>query len=491
MQQYEEDEITIDLRELLQEVKRNIPIVRKVTLGCIAAAALYLLVVPPTFESTAILRIQDKSGSKMGGMAAMLMGGGGAKGLPATYEEMLKGRSVVEPLIKEMEEADSDGKYPRYETYIEGKRIVTEPVKGSELLSVTYTAKTAEDAQKGAKILLNNFMNHINHLSRDHEHAVRVFLEERLTEAKKELTKAEDDINNYQKEHKIITPDASVAVVSEKLILSDKAKAENKLRQAEGQALAAASDKFLKGNAARIADSTAIKAYNNKLAELEAERIKLASRYTEKHPSMIKINQDIAELQAKLDEAIAAVADGKTAANNDTYTAVLAGKFKGESEATVAQSNLDAIKRLEEEYKGDIEKLTDEQRKFLELKRHAAVAGEVYKMLSQRLEQAKIDEVAAVQDVQIVENPNLPEKRSKPKRALTLILATLLGIIASSGYVVGKFLMNPKVRNNDDIATNFGLPVLGEIPSVESLQEAAEVAPLNTRQKLWRLLWKK
>lgn len=490
MQQYEEDEITIDLRELLQEVKRNIPIVRKVTLGCIAAAALYLLVVPPTFESTAVLRIQDKSGSKMGGMAAMMLGGG-AKGLPATYEEMLKGRSVVEALIKEMEEPDKEGKYPSYESYIKGKRIVTEPVKGSELLSVTYTAETAEDAQKGAQFLLNTFMNRLNTLSRDHEHDVKVFLEERVAQAKKDLTKAEDDINNYQKEHKIITPDASVSLLAGRLVAADKAKAENQLRQAEAQARVAASEGFMKNNATRIADNTAIKAYNNQLANLEAERVKLATRYTEKHPSMIKINKDIADLQIKLDEAIAAVANGKASADNGVYEVVLGEKFKGEAAAAISKSNLDAINKLEAENKENIERLTDEQRKFLELKRHATLANEVYGLLAKRLEQAKIDEVAAVQDVQIVENPNLPERRSKPKRAMTLIMATLLGIIASSGYVVGKFLMNPKVRNNDDVATNFGLPVLGEIPSVESLQEAAEVAPLNTRQKLWRLLWKK
>ena len=41
-----------------------------------------------------------------------------SKQLMSTYAEILKSRSVIVPVIEQTEEADSDGKYMRYEDYI-------------------------------------------------------------------------------------------------------------------------------------------------------------------------------------------------------------------------------------------------------------------------------------------------------------------------------------------------------------------------------------
>lgn len=59
----------------------------------------------------------------------------------------LKSRSVIVPVIEQTEEADSDGKYMRYEDYIKN-RIVTNPFKDTEILKVTVNANTPEGPRK-------------------------------------------------------------------------------------------------------------------------------------------------------------------------------------------------------------------------------------------------------------------------------------------------------------------------------------------------------
>ena len=112
-------------------------------------------------------------------------------------------------------------------------------------------------------------------------------------------------------------------------------------------------------------------------------------------------------------------------------------------------------------------------------------------MLAKRLEEAKVAEVAVSTEVQVVDAPTLPEKPVKPKKALTLVLAFLLGLFGSSGYVIARELMNRTIKTSDDVSTYLGLPVLGQVPSSESLSEAQETENLSTWQKIWRAVWKK
>ena len=147
----EEQEITIDLRDLWNVLKKNTATIRKVTIGCVAAAVVYLIVVPPTYESTALLRVKQPKGLGSSILEALPTGNPMAsKQLMSTYAEILKSRSVVVPVIEATEEG-KDGKYPEYEAYLKS-RIATAPFKDTEIMKVTFKANTAEDAQKGNKL---------------------------------------------------------------------------------------------------------------------------------------------------------------------------------------------------------------------------------------------------------------------------------------------------------------------------------------------------
>lgn len=488
----EEDELTIDLRDVWHTITKNVKFIRNVTAGCIVLAGIYLVVVPPTYESVAMLRVKQPQGLGTSLLESMPMGNTMAsKQLMSTYAEILKSRSVVVPVIEAMEKPNKEGKYPDYEGYIKGGRIVTNPFKDTEIMTVTYTAETPEDAQKGNQLLVDGFLKRLTGITRDQQRATRTFLEARVGDAKKDLDKNEDALNKFQKEHKILAPDAEVKMAADKLALADKLKAENRVALASGNARAGAANSALTGQAKRMADNSVIKSYNEKLAALESQRISYATKYTQKHPAMIKINQDIAEMEQKLNQAIANVANGSAASDNPAYNGVLAEKFKGEAEASIAQSNLAALDKVEKDYKEDIEKLSDNQRVYLGLMRDRNVAQEIYVMLAKRLEEAKVAEVSVASEVQVVDSPTFPEKRSKPKRGLTLIIAALLGMLGSAGIVVAKSLMNMTVKTTDDVERYLGLPVLGQIPSMESLDEAKEVADMSAAKKLWRALWKK
>lgn len=72
------------------------------------------------------------------------------------------------------------------------------------------------------------------------------------------------------------------------------------------------------------------------------------------------------------------------------------------------------------------------------------VAQNIYAMLAQRLEEAKLAEVMASNGVQIIDTPKLPGEPVKPRKMMTIVFALLLGLMVGSGYVLASELFNRK-----------------------------------------------
>ena len=116
-------------------------------------------------------------------------------------------------------------------------------------------------------------------------------------------------------------------------------------------------------------------------------------------------------------------------------------------------------------------------------------------MLTRKLEETKMTEFQAPNNVQVVDEPTLPEGFSSPRLKLGLLLAILFGLLGSSGYVVYKELMYKTVRGVEIIKHVLELPVLGIVPDENVVALEIEVAQQPKEptwyDKLKEFIWKK
>ena len=489
---FNEEEITIDLREIGAILKRNAANIARVTGVCIVAAGVYLAVATPVYESQALLRVKQPKGIGTSLLEAMPMGNAMANTqLMNTYAEILKSRSVIVPVIEKTEESNKEGKFPAYEGYIKGK-VATAPFKDTEIMQLTVRANTAEKAQKANSLIVEGFLNRLTELSRDQQKATRGFIEERTATAKKELKDAEDKLTEYKKANDIIAPDDAVKLATEKMGMVDKLNAENRVALATANARLASANAQLNGEAASIADNKSIQLYNSQLAQLEGERISYLDKYTAQHPKVKQVEQEIAKLKQKINSEINKVASLQAPSDNPVHQQLLAAKFQSEAEASVAQSNLAKLHQIDNDNKEDIRNLSDKEQEFVSLMRDVTVANEIYVMLAKRLEEAKVAEASVATEVQVVDTATLPTAPVAPKKAMTLLLAALLGILASSGFVVVRELLNRTIKNSDDVANYLDLPVLGSVPDINDLRKDMEKNDKGPGllTKIWRKVWK-
>lgn len=489
----EEREITIDLLEVVNIVKRHSRQIIKVTVGCLVFACLYLMLAKPVYESEALLQIKAQHG-----LASSLLNGPEGMNVAliqqrmSTFAQVLTSRGVVRPVM-EQEAKETGGKELAYESYV--KRITVSPVKSTEILQIKVSGKSAEEARKTNQRLLESFLQKITVLGNTEETKTRKFLEQRLVLAKENLEKAETELEKFKTEHKLTSPSDSANTSMGRIKSRENELVSNQVALETAQAKLTAVDAQLANAGAASADNQTVKQYNEQLAKLEQTRITYLEKYTEKHPRMIDLNAQIAGLKQKVAEETARVANLQAPSDNKVHQELVARKFASQTEVAVAQQKAESLRNALAKDNEDLNKYTALQKEYDRLWREVSVAKDIHAMLSKRLEEAKIAEVMQQNNVQIVNEPTLPEKPAKPKKLQVLALAALLGLLFSSGYYVVQGLIHPVIRHEKDVENHLGLVVLGCIPDAavfaNRTELQAEEAKSGLIDKMKGFLWKK
>ncbi len=470
-QTIENEEDTVDLLEIWNTVVDHKLLIAKCTVITTLLAGAYLLVATPTYESVALLRVKQSQSLGDSILSSLPTGTTTAtQQLMNTDSQILKSREVVIPVIEKTQKPDKDGVYPDYDAFVKS-HITTTPVKDADIMQVAVTASTAEEAQQMNQLLLKGFLNRLTDLSQSEKKTIRQFIEKRVVSARRELTDAENKLQAYQSEHKIYSPTDQMKGLTDKISMIDKAKAENQLDLEQAQSTLASTNNQLNSAGVSIATSPTIDKYKTQLADLEAQKASYADKYTDEHPTMQALDQQIKTVQASLNTEIGNIVAQQAPSSSPVQQGLLADKYKSEAMVAVAQSKAAALAKLDADTNKIIEQFPEQEKGYIQLQRDQDVAQEIYIMLAKRLEEAKVAEVMVPTEVQVVDNPTLPDKPIAPRKGLTLIIGFLLGLLGSTAYVIANSLLNRKIKTADDVEKYLGLPVLGVVPLVKDKEE--------------------
>ncbi|HEO64142.1 MAG TPA: hypothetical protein ENN78_02615 [Candidatus Omnitrophica bacterium] len=149
-----------------------------------------------------------------------------------------------------------------------------------------------------------------------------------------------------------------------------------------------------------------------KLTELEFERIALIQKYTPSHPRIIRIEKQIEDL------------------------------------------------------KSQIENFSGQELVYARLKREAEVNSKLYEMLKTKLEEARITEAQKVGDVSIVDPAGLPVSPIGPNKLATVFFGGLAGIILGLMLAFVIESTDTSIGTIEDVESIAKLPVLGVVPPV-------------------------
>ena len=216
-------EESIDLGKLMQIMYDRRKTVGTIVGGCTALALIVSFALPKTYESTTLVQTRS-AGKDMGGAAAMAaaMGiGGGAASPTLNYIELMKSRTVLDPIIDQLEWED-EKKKPTAKDFAK-KSLKIENTKQTNLITVTATGKTPEEAQMISQGVVDNFLAMQTDKGQQTQSTLVQFLNDRITEAKKDAEDARTKFAEYQQNHKVYSPDEQVKAAVAKMNAFDEA----------------------------------------------------------------------------------------------------------------------------------------------------------------------------------------------------------------------------------------------------------------------------
>ncbi|KOX63231.1 tyrosine protein kinase [Pseudomonas psychrophila] len=127
-----------------------------------------------------------------------------------------------------------------------------------------------------------------------------------------------------------------------------------------------------------------------------------------------------------------------------------------------------------------VEGLPSTQQELLSLTRDLKVSTEIYTQLLNKSQELDVMRAGAVGNVRLIDTADVDLRFPvKPKKALIVLIATLLGAFLAIAYVLFRKALNRGVQNPDDIE-KLGLPVYASIP-FSSLQKVEDDKSTNGR----------
>jgi len=438
----ERNEDTIDLSRLFRVMGQHKPVVFSIVGICTIVALVISLLLPKQYASTTLVQVRG-DGNAGATMALAALGAGRLNAPTMSYIELMKTRTVIEPVIDflEFEEDERPTAEKFAKTYLE----ITNP-KESNLIEVKATWEDPETAQQISKAVVDNFLQMQTDMNQQTQSLLLKFLEKRIVESKEASEVAEEKLLIFSKEHKIYSPDDQVKYVVTQMIAYDKAMADFEVSIQSGQASldasnAALEDQKMNSRIYNISDNEVIQGLRSQIVAKQLELVGLRQNYTEKHPSLQKALGELHQLENSLHSEVVATVDSNAVTLNPAQAEILKKQVLAAVDLSVTKASKKAVEAEWSKKEKELGKLPDEVLEYARLQRNVSIQNEVYLNLVKQSEQSKIKAAMESMDVQIVDPANLPryDKPVAPRKKLITLVGFLIGCGIALGYGISLY----------------------------------------------------
>lgn len=438
----ERNEGSIDLSRLFQIMGDHKVALFGIIGICTLVALVIAFVLPKHYESTTL--VQTRTAAKIdatgagAAMALLGVGGGGVSSPTTNYIELMKSRTVLDPIIDSLD--FEEGKKPDAKSFAKGYLDIKN-VKGTNLIEVSARSTKPEEAQAISKAVVDNFLLMQTNMNQETQSLLMKFLDDRISGTKSEAEKAEEKLAQFSREHKVYSPDDQAKAAIEQMAAFDKAIGEVEVAARSAQAsLDAANEKLGEQKSAsrayNISDNTTVQKIRDQIVAKRLEIVGLEQNYTDLHPSVQRAQKELEQLQNSLDAEVRATVESNATTLNPTQSQLLSNRALAAVNLAVATASESALKKQQAKKEEEFGAFPDDVMEYMRLSRDSKVKNEVYLNLVKQYEQNKIQAAMESMDIQIIDPANLPDEDRPvaPRKKLITVIGFAIGVLFAMGY---------------------------------------------------------
>lgn len=429
-------------------------------MAMMAALALTLLT-PRTYTATTELIVDGKGQDPVSGqlLPTRLL-----SGYIATQGDIIRSRNVANKVIDLLQLAEPD-KAPADATrefrrlnnnatpnrqgllsYLsEGLTVM--PKRDSSVLSIAFTARDPALAAQLADAFAQAYIQTNLELRIEPAKQITTWYDQQLAALRETLIDKQNALSAYQEEHNILASSDRLDLENAKL-----AELSSMLIAAQGERLTSQSrsnqvDETTTGALpSQVMDNPQVQKLSSDLALAQARLIEQATQVGENHPQYRQTQGEVDGLKRQLHNTIKLVS----------------GSLR--SSVELSQTREQQLEAELAAQKERVLQISRNRNQLTLLKQEADNAQASYDAALARASQTQLESRVALTDVAILNTAAIPTQPTAPKPTMTLLLATLTGLLLGAALALCWEWLDRRIRSGDDLEQDLGLAVLAYIP---------------------------
>ncbi|KYF66103.1 GumC family protein [Sorangium cellulosum] len=342
------------------------------------------------------------------------------------------------------------------------ERLAVEPVKDSRLAIIRFNDADRERAQRILSMLMDVYIEQNLDDALTSTNSAVDWLRTQLDKLKTDLESSETSLHEYKKSNNILDIDFE----DKTNLLREEMKQINDALTAvrtKREEFAARSHELAKVDpnnpldlpASELIQSPVLQTLRARHEECVRERDALiGSGKGENHPD---VRAAIERVAANRNSLIAEIKNVQGAVNRDLaivrrQETGLAGLLEG------AKKQAFELNSLKIEYD--------------RLRRTKENTEKLYQIVLERTKESDLQRMMRVNNIRVLDRPNLPLEAIRPRVALNIAIGILAGLLLGIGAALARAMLDRTMRTPDEVERELGLPFLGLLPEFDRKDRA-------------------
>ena len=378
-----------------------------------------------------------------------------------------------------------DEKVDRMRKDIEIELVKAEDRKLSSF-DIYYSSDSPQLAQQTTSELADLFIRENLEARQEQSESTTKFLEDQLEEARKSLTEQDARVREFKDKHPGELPSQLQTNLSIMGSLQSQLQSEqDALSRAQQQetyieSLLAQYRSLEKSGKGGDGSSAGLVAIDKQLDSLRAQLADLLSRYTEKHPDVRKLKQQIADLEHTRAQVVAGKTDDGTAPAGDPRE--MAPKMELQSQLKANQqeiaSRTKSIKDLQGQlgaYQARLNSSPGREQEFADITRDYNQSRANYDSLLAKKNQSEmatnLEKTQQGERFRMIDPPNLPTRPFSPNRLKMALVGFVVGLVLGGGCAAAAEYSDGRLHSERELKKLVAAPLLADIPPLLTPEE--------------------
>jgi polysaccharide biosynthesis transport protein len=365
-------------------------------------------------------------------------------------------------------------------------KVDVKPVINTPIIALSVTWRDPTISAQIANAFGNVVVDRQRQLVAAQANNAITFLNEQLPQAQKAMNDAQTQLATFEAQHHIADINAQTQSLITELSTLDGKVGQVQADRQQAQAELVSAQAQLKSTPAQVtggqtvAQNPVLGQLQSQLSQTDVQLQTALQQYTEKHPTVIALRNQEAQLKHEIAQTQASVVANTNTIPNPVYQQIQQQAEQYATQVASDNAQLIALKSEQQQMNPQLASLPAQTATLANLQRNAKGAEDVYTALEQKFNNAQIARDTALSDVTITQPADPHFADVKPHLFMNLLLGVALGaVLAILGAFVIDYLDNT-IKDDRDVEQELALPSLAAIPLVKMRNGTPELPWVRT-----------